>query len=112
MRFKLLRRRLTISAPRMKVRSAMPWPLQWAAAAIVLGFCGAIGLWAFELGKELAGVDHDAREELARRVHMDTSSLWKIENGKTLEPRPSTIRKLAEALGVPVSEIAKPDEAA
>ena len=45
MRFKLLRRRLTISAPRMKVRSAMPWPLQWAAAAIVLGFCGAISLW-------------------------------------------------------------------
>jgi len=48
MRFKLLRRRLTISAPRMKVRSAMPWPLQWAAAAIVLGFCGAIALWTFE----------------------------------------------------------------
>lgn len=66
MRFKLLRRRLTISAPRMKVRSAMPWPLQWAAAAIVLGFCGAISLWAFELGKELAGVDQSAREELAQ----------------------------------------------
>ena len=66
MRFKLLRRRLTISAPRMKVRSAMPWPLQWAAAAIVLGFCGAISLWAFELGKDLAGVDHGDREELAR----------------------------------------------
>ena len=66
MRWKLLRRRLTISAPRMKVRSAMPWPLQWAAAAIVLGFCGAISLWAFELGKELAGVDQGAREELLR----------------------------------------------
>ena len=66
MRFKLLRRRLTISAPRMKVRSATPWPLQWAAAAVVLGFCGAISLWAFELGKELAGVDNGAREELAR----------------------------------------------
>lgn len=66
MRFKLLRRRLTISAPRMKVRSAMPWPFQWAAAAIVLGFCGAIGLWAFELGKELAGVDQSAREELGQ----------------------------------------------
>lgn len=64
MRFKLLRRRLTISAPRMKVRSAMPWPLQWAAAAVVLGFCGAISLWAFEKGKELAGVDYSAREEL------------------------------------------------
>ena len=65
MRFKLLRRRLTISAPRMAVRSAMPWPLRWAAAAIVLGFCGAISLWAFELGKEIAGVDTGAKEELA-----------------------------------------------
>lgn len=65
MRFKLLRRRLTISAPRMKVRSAMPWPLQWAAAAVVLGFCGAISLWTFELGKNLAGVDQTSREELA-----------------------------------------------
>jgi hypothetical protein len=50
----------------MKVRSAMPWPLQWAAAAIVLGFCAAISLWAFELGKQLAGVDHTSREELVR----------------------------------------------
>lgn len=66
MRFKLLRRRLTISAPRMKVRSAMPWPVQWAAAAVVLGFCGAISLWAFEKGKEIAGVDSGAKEELAQ----------------------------------------------
>jgi hypothetical protein len=66
MRFKLLRRRLTISAPRMKVRSAMPWPLQWAAAAMVLGFCGALALYTFDLGKNLAGVDSEAKEELAR----------------------------------------------
>jgi hypothetical protein len=66
MRFRLLRRRLTISAPRMKVRSAMPWPVQWAVAAVVLGFCGAISLWAFEKGKEIAGVDHGAKEELAQ----------------------------------------------
>ena len=66
MRFKLLRRRLTISAPRMKVRSAMPWPLQWAAAAMVLGFCGALALYTFELGKNLAGVDQASSEELVR----------------------------------------------
>ncbi len=66
MRLKLLRRRLTISAPRMAVRSALPWPLRWAAMAIVLGFCAAIGLWAFELGKDLAGIDDGAREELTR----------------------------------------------
>ncbi|HXD41981.1 MAG TPA: DUF6776 family protein [Ramlibacter sp.] len=66
MRFRLLRRRLTISAPRMAVRSAMPWPLRWAAAAIVLGFCAAIGLWAFEFGKSIAGLDAGAKEELLR----------------------------------------------
>ncbi len=66
MRFKLLRRRLTISAPRVAVRSAMPWPLRWALAAIVLGFCAAIALWAFEFGKGLAGLDTGAREELVR----------------------------------------------
>jgi hypothetical protein len=66
MRFRLLRRRLTISAPRMAVRSAMPWPLRWAGAAIVLGFCAAIGLWAFEFGKDIAGLDSGTKEELLR----------------------------------------------
>ena len=74
MRFKLLRRRLTISAPRMKVRSAMPWPLQWAAAAIVLGFCGAIALWTFELGKGIAGVDNTDKEEL-EQLRLDSAKL-------------------------------------
>lgn len=66
MRFRLLRRRLTISAPRMAVRSAMPWPLRWAIMAIMLGFCAAIALWAFEFGKGIAGLDSDAKEELVR----------------------------------------------
>lgn len=74
MRFKLLRRRLTISAPRMAVRSAMPWPLRWAGAALVLGFCGAISLWAFELGKDIAGVDTGAKEELLR-LRVDVARL-------------------------------------
>lgn len=66
MRFRLLRRRLTISAPRMAVRSALPWPFRWAVAAIVLGFCAAIGLWAFEFGKDIAGLDKGSKEELSR----------------------------------------------
>jgi len=65
MRWKLLRRRLTISSPRVAVRNSLPWPLRWAVAAVVLGFCGAISLWAFELGKDIAGVDLQAKEELA-----------------------------------------------
>jgi hypothetical protein len=50
----------------MAVRSAMPWPVRWAVLAIVLGFCAAISLWAFEFGKDIAGLDHGAKEELTR----------------------------------------------
>lgn len=66
MRWKLLRRRLSVSAPRMIVRSHLPWPLRWAVAALALGFSAALALWAFETGKDLAGVDRTAKEELVR----------------------------------------------
>lgn len=64
MRFRLLRRRLTISAPRMSVRSAMPWPLRWLVLAVVFGFCAAVALWAFEFGRSIAGLDAGMRDEL------------------------------------------------
>lgn len=64
MRLRLLRRRLTISAPRVAIRSALPWPLRWVALAVVLGLCGAVALWAFEFGKSIAGLDTVSRDEL------------------------------------------------
>lgn len=64
MRLRLILRRLTVSAPRMAVRSALPWPFRWAVLAIVLGFCAAIGLWAFEFGKGIAGLEKGSKEEL------------------------------------------------
>jgi hypothetical protein len=50
----------------MSVRSAMPWPFRWAILAIVLGFCAAIGLWAFEFGKDIAGLERGSKEEIVR----------------------------------------------
>ncbi len=49
----------------MIVRSHLPWPLRWAALAVMLGFSAAIALWAFEFGKEIAGLDRGAKEEMA-----------------------------------------------
>lgn len=66
MRWKLLRRRLSVSAPRMIVRSHLPWPVRWAVAALALGFSAALAMWAFETGKGLAGLDSAAKEELAK----------------------------------------------
>ena len=64
MKFRLFRRRLTISSPRMSVRSAFPWPVRWMLGAVMLGFSGAIALWAFEFGKGIAGLDTSAKQEL------------------------------------------------
>ncbi len=64
MRLRLLRRRLTVSAPRMAVRSALPWTVRWLVGAVLLGFSGALALWAFEFGKEIAGLDRNAKQEL------------------------------------------------
>lgn len=64
MRLRLWRRRLTISAPRVLVRSAIPWPLRWLLVAVVLGASAALALWAFEFGRDLAGLDRHTREEL------------------------------------------------
>lgn len=64
MRWKLLRRRLSVNAPRVTVRSRLPWPLRWVAFGVVLGISGALSLWAFEFGKEIAGFDRHTKAEL------------------------------------------------
>ena len=66
MRWKALRRRYSVNAPRMIVRSHLPWPLRWAVLALALGFSAALALWAFEFGKSIAGLDHGGKDELAR----------------------------------------------
>ena len=111
MRWKLLRRRLSVSAPRMIVRSHLPWPLRWAVAAVVLGFCGAIALWAFEFGKDIAGLDREAEAELvtlraevarlraeherATAVANSAESLLRAERA-TQERLAQTVRELEE----------------
>jgi hypothetical protein len=72
MRMRLLLRRLTVSSPRMSVRSSLPWPLRWVVGALVLGFSAALALWAFEFGKDIAGLDrHTEREFLVLRAQVD-----------------------------------------
>ena len=82
MRWKLFRRRLSISAPRMIVRSHLPWPLRWVVLALAFGFSAALALWAFEFGKEIAGLERGAKEELGqlraelKTVFLDASITW------------------------------------
>ena len=98
MRFRLLRRRLTISAPSMSVRSAMPWPFRWAIVAIVLGFCAAIGLWAFEFGKDIAGLERGAKEELVRLRGEVTLLRSELEKAQQVRDQAQSIANTAGTL--------------
>ena len=66
MRFRLLRRRLTVSTPRVAIRSALSWPVRWLVLAVFLGLCAAVALWVFEFGRSLAGLDARSRSELVQ----------------------------------------------
>ena len=73
MRWKLFRRRLSISAPRVAIRSHMPWPLRWVVLAIAFGFSASLALWAFEFGKEIAGLERTSKEEVTQlRSELET----------------------------------------
>lgn len=91
MRWKLLRRRLSVSAPRVIVRSHLPWPLRWAVLALTLGFSAALALWAFEFGKDIAGLDGSARRELAQLRQ-------EVEQLRVASERARTVADTAESL--------------
>jgi hypothetical protein len=98
MRFRLLRRRLTISAPRMAVRSALPWPFRWILLALMMGFCAAIGLWAFEFGKDIAGIDGFRSSELTQLRQDLAAANQHIEVLKTERDKAQSIANTASTL--------------
>lgn len=97
-KLKLLLRRLTVSAPRMAVRSALPWPLRWVSLALVAGFCAALALWAFELGKDLAGLGHDFRAELSASQAQVQQLQGRLEALRTERDKAREVANTAETL--------------
>jgi hypothetical protein len=112
MRWKLLRRKLSVSSPRVSVRSHLPWPLRWLLVALVMGFSAAIALWAFEFGKDIAGLDesHARPSAEARELSLlrDETQRLRAENERAaavantadslLKAERATQEKLAESV--------------
>lgn len=99
----------------MSVRSALPWPLRWLGAAVMLGLCGALALWAFEFGKDIAGLDRNAREELERlrgevvTLRADLASLSSEDH--TAQSRLTTERSLQEQLRMQIRQLEADNQA-
>lgn len=63
MKLKLWLRRRSISAPKMTIKSHLPWPLKVALIGIVLGLSGAVAMWTYDLGRSFAGFSPGATKE-------------------------------------------------
>jgi len=72
MKWKLFLRNLSVSSPRMTVRSQMPWPLRALLGFLVLASAAAVGVAVYEYGRNFGGPD---RRELAAEVDKLRSQL-------------------------------------
>ena len=60
-----LRQRFGIAAPRVAVRSQIPWYWRWLGLALLLGVSAASVVWIYDAGRRFAGFDRsEVQEEL------------------------------------------------
>lgn len=72
MKWKLLMRKMSVSAPSVTVRSQLPWPLRAVLGFVVLAAAAAAGVAIYEYGRNFAGPD---RKELQAEIERLQSSL-------------------------------------
>ncbi len=70
-----LRQRFGIAAPKVAVRTQVPWYLRWLGIALLLAFSAALAAWMYDAGRRFAGFDRsEVEQELsaARRELAET----------------------------------------
>ncbi len=62
---KKFRQRFGISAPKVAVRTHVPWYLRWLLLAVLLAFSVALAAWMYDAGRRFAGFDRsEVQDEL------------------------------------------------
>jgi hypothetical protein len=86
-RIKKFRQRFGISAPKVAVRTHVPWYLRWMLLAVLLAFSVALAAWMYDAGRRFAGFDRgEVQEELvsmrveAEKTRGELSKLRAIAN--------------------------------
>lgn len=111
-KLKLIRRRLFSRATqRMHVRGALPWPLRWLAGAVVLGLSGALALWAFEWGKDIAGLDRGAKQQVVDLQGELAEAQARLGRAQSVVDTAESLLKTGEAAQTRLAERLKQVEA-
>ena len=76
-RFSKLRQRFGIAAPKVSVRTHVPWYLRWLGLAVLLAFSAALAAWMYDAGRRFAGFD---RSEVEQELSAARSELGKARD--------------------------------
>ncbi len=77
-RFAKLRQRFGIAAPRVSVRTHVPWYLRWLGIAVMLAFSAALAAWIYDAGRRFAGFDRGEVEQELSAARAARSELAKL----------------------------------
>ncbi len=69
-----LRKRFGITAPRVAVRTEVPWYLRWLGIAGMLAFAAALAFWMYDAGRRFAGFDRDQVEQKLTETQAELDS--------------------------------------
>jgi hypothetical protein len=70
-----LRQRFGIAAPRVSVRTHVPWYLRWLLLAVLFAFSAALAAWMYDAGRRFAGFDRGEIEQELAKARQDLATL-------------------------------------
>ena len=70
-----LRQRFGIAAPKVAVRTHVPWYLRWLLLAVLFAFSAALAAWMYDAGRRFAGFDRSQIEEELAKARQELSTL-------------------------------------
>jgi hypothetical protein len=74
-RLSKLRQRFGIAAPKVLVRTHVPWYLRWLGLALMLAFSAALAAWMYDAGRRFAGFDRSEVEQELSSVRAERDKL-------------------------------------
>ena len=74
-RLSKLRQRFGIAAPKVAVRTHVPWYLRWLGLALLFAFSAALAAWMYDAGRRFAGFDRSEVEQEMSAARSDLARL-------------------------------------
>src|ERR671923_2400811 len=121
-RWKAVRQRFGIAAPRVSVQTQIPWYWRWAGIAVLIGVAAAAASWIYDAGRRFAGFDrsevvqelqrvqgelHTARHELGRLRAIANAADSKVSIERTAQQKLALqVRSLEQELARVREELA------